>query len=76
MISPPWMFLGLIVATSLTAAQADDFKPIFNGKDLNGWVVEGQKEYKDGDQMKPIWTVQDGMIVCAGKGGGFKPEIT
>jgi hypothetical protein len=61
----------LVAALSLAASPADDFQPIFNGKDLDGWVVEGVKEYKDGDQMKPIWTVQDGMIVCAGKGYGF-----
>src|SRR3954453_21208939 len=44
---------------------------LFNGKDLDGWVAEGQKDYKDGDQVKPVWTVQPGLLVCAGKGYGF-----
>jgi hypothetical protein len=60
-----------VVALPLLAAHADDFRSLFNGKDLDGWVAEGTIEYKDGDQTKPIWSVKDGMIVCAGKGGGF-----
>lgn len=43
----------LIVAFSLTANAADDagFKPIFNGKNLDGW---------EGDPK--LWSVQDGAI--------------
>jgi 3-keto-disaccharide hydrolase len=41
---------------------------LFNGKDLSGWVVEGTAA---GDDGKPVWTAQDGMIVCAGRGFGF-----
>jgi len=44
---------------------------LFNGKDLSGWVAAGQTTYKDGNEEKPVWTVQDDMIVCAGKGYGF-----
>jgi hypothetical protein len=53
------------------ASAADDWTEMFNGKDLAGWVVEGSKDYKDGDQQKPVWTAKDAMIVCAGKGFGF-----
>ena len=54
------------------AAVADDsFAEIFSGKDLSGWVVDGQKTVQLGDQQQPIWTVQDGVIVCEGRGGGF-----
>ncbi len=49
----------------------DGFIKLFNGKDLSGWVVEGVKEYKEGNQSKPIWFVEDGKIICAGKGFGF-----
>jgi hypothetical protein len=66
-----WVLPAFVAVLSLTAAPNDDFKPLFNGKDLDGWVVEGVKEYPDGDQMKPVWTVQDGTIVCTGKGFGF-----
>jgi hypothetical protein len=49
-------------------------KLIFNGKDLDGWTPEGATEYKDksdGDKVKPIWTVEDGLLKCAGNGYGF-----
>jgi hypothetical protein len=36
------------------AAQADDLKPIFNGKDLTGWKVP---------DPNPFWKVVDGAIV-------------
>lgn len=65
------MALAFLAVLTLTAAQADDFKPLFNGKDLDGWVAEGAKEYKDGDQSKPVWSVKDGLLVCDGKGFGF-----
>src|SRR5262249_869335 len=42
-----------------------------NSKDLTGWVVEGVAEYKDGDQVKPVWQVRDGLLHCDGKGFGF-----
>ncbi len=45
--------------------------PAFNGYDLTGWVVEGTATYKDGNVEKPVWYVEDGKIVCAGKGFGF-----
>lgn len=44
-----WL-LGLALAAS--AFGADGFKPLFNGKNLNGW---------DGDPK--LWSVRDGMIV-------------
>jgi hypothetical protein len=56
--------LGLLSLALLAAARADEYKPLFNGKDLDGWVVEGPKEFKDGDETKPIWVAKDGMITC------------
>ncbi len=52
-------------------APAEESVEIFNGRDLCGWLVDGRKTFhKDGKQV-PIWTVEDGIIVCAGRGGGF-----
>lgn len=45
------------------AQKASDFVPLFNGKDLTGW-----KQYA---AKKDTWKVEDGMIVCAGSGGGW-----
>src|SRR5947209_20247122 len=58
-----WTPLLLLAAVS-TGRAADDYRDLFNGKDLDGWVVEGDKEYKDGDQTKPVWVAHDGMVSC------------
>ncbi len=61
-------------AVSVSDAQTDGeagFAPIFNGRDLNGWVVEGtNKAVIDGKEQE-IWTVENGEIHCRGKGFGF-----
>jgi hypothetical protein len=49
-------------------APANEFRDLFDGKDLDGWVVDGPKADKDG---KPIWGVRDGAIVASGKVYGF-----
>jgi hypothetical protein len=42
----------------VAAADEEDFRPLFNGKDLSGWVPV---------QVAPgTFTVRDGMIVCNG----------
>jgi hypothetical protein len=43
--------------------KADGFVPLFNGKDLSGW--------KTFDAKKDVWSASDGLIVCAGDGGGW-----
>jgi hypothetical protein len=72
---PRIVFLATISCALLPrcvlAADADSWQEMFNGKDLAGWIVEGSKDYKDGEEQKPVWTVKDGMIACAGKGFGF-----
>src|SRR5699024_12462586 len=37
-----------------TTANAQEFKSIFNGKDLSGWTVHGTEK----------WYVEDGQLVC------------
>jgi hypothetical protein len=60
---------ALTIVLAGTAFAADDkekdagFVPLFNGKDLAGW-----KKYDTRDEN---WSVQDGIIVCNGKGGGW-----
>jgi hypothetical protein len=62
-----------VAAMSLLGAEPDaESIQLFNGKDLSGWVVEGPKEYKDPQgHVRPMWTVQDGILSCAGKAFGF-----
>jgi hypothetical protein len=58
--------LGLVVALSLIAPiplrADDDFRPLFNGKDLAGWVPV--------NVAPETFTVRDGMIVSTGKPTG------
>jgi hypothetical protein len=58
MASLLWVVLAWFVST----ARADDvpqFKELFNGRDLSGWVNVNT----DAD----TWSVRDGMLVCTGK---------
>src|SRR6187455_2504160 len=52
----------LLVMTLVTFAQEDGFIPIFNGRDLSGWV--------NVDCAPETWGVRDGMITCTGKPTG------
>lgn len=68
------MFACLITGQFLRAEDTDGWTNLFNGKDFTGWVIDGPKEYKDktdGNKVKPLWTVQDGVIKTTGNGFGF-----
>jgi hypothetical protein len=41
----------------------DDFKPLFNGEDLEGWV--------NVNCAPETWTIRDGLIICTGKPTGI-----
>jgi hypothetical protein len=51
--------VSLLVLNSVSLAQDKDFKPLFNGKNLDGWVPV--------NTAPSTWTVEDGMLVCSGK---------
>jgi hypothetical protein len=51
-----WMLLFL--ATIQLGSAADDFRPLFNGKELSGWVIV--------NVAPNTFTVRDGMIVSTG----------
>jgi hypothetical protein len=69
MKSARYFCLAALVASAI-AVQADEkpgavpegFTPLFNGKDLSGWTVTGNKEK---------WAAEGGAIVCKGGGGGY-----
>ncbi len=55
---------ALLLLLAGTAPAADNgFVPLFNGKDLTGW-----KTY---ESPADNWGVEDGVLVCRGKGGGW-----
>ena len=53
----------LCLSLSLAAAAAEEgFRPLFNGKDLSGWVPV--------NTAPSTWTVKDGLILCSGRPTG------
>lgn len=52
----------VLSACAVTASHAGDvpqFRPLFNGKDLSGWV--------DVNTSPETWSVRDGLLVCSGQ---------
>ncbi|MHC4435034.1 MAG: 3-keto-disaccharide hydrolase [Planctomycetota bacterium] len=43
----------------LRAAQIPEFRDLFNGKDLSGWV--------NVNTAKDTWSVRDGLLICTGR---------
>lgn len=65
-----WHLLCVLMVVSAPAFAAD-FQPLFNGKSLDGWVVEGDEKAMKNEKSEPTWRVEQAMIVCEGKGFGF-----
>lgn len=55
---PALLLLLATLSFSATRAEEDGFVPMFNGKDLSGWV--------NANCAPETWTVKDGMIFCTG----------
>ena len=55
--------VSAVLLATLSVRADDDFKPLFNGKDLTGW-----KQYMPDEKVKPeeVWSIKDGVIICAG----------
>ncbi len=54
--------LFLLLVTMITAAcsePTDSFRPLFNGRDLSGWVPV--------NTAPSTWRVEDGLLICSGK---------
>src|SRR5262249_49492257 len=49
-----------LLLTLASAARAADFRDLFDGRSLDGWIVEGPAKDKTG---RPMWSVDDGRIV-------------
>jgi len=64
-------FLLLRVAEGLAAGAEEGFEPIFNGRDLDGWVIESHADSEIHPDGRPVWCVKEGAIDCDGLGFGF-----
>jgi hypothetical protein len=63
-------FAALATAAAPVAAERE-FTDLFNGHDLDGWVVESQADSETHPDGRPVWSVRDGAIECDGRGFGF-----
>jgi hypothetical protein len=63
-----WLAPLALLLTLAPATSADDVHDLFDGKSLDGWVVDGPTKGKTGRMM---WSVEDGRIVCLGEAFGF-----
>jgi len=54
--------LLLLCVSAIQSAEEEGFVPMFNGKDLTGWV--------NANCAPETWTVKDGVICCTGKPTG------
>ena len=48
-----------LLAPLLSAQEIPQFKDLFNGKDLTGWV--------NVNTAPDTWSVKDGLLVCSGR---------
>src|ERR1700687_2168614 len=60
-----WVLLVVLVFVPFSPARtADEFRDLFNEKDLDDWVAEGDKEYEQDGRKLPVWVAKDGMLTC------------
>ena len=64
-------FSTLIAMLLSASAGLPDEVQLFNGKDLDGWVAEGVREFVKDGRTLPVWSVKDGHLVGTSKGFGF-----
>ena len=53
------VLLSLVVIQSESSADDEEFRDLFNGKDLSNWVLV--------NTPPDTWSIRDGMLVCSGK---------
>jgi len=61
---------------AIACDEEKDFEQLFNGKNLDGWMVEGwapggPDAYPKRQEKDQIWYVKDGMLICKGGTYGF-----
>lgn len=60
LLKHPQTFLWLVLSLgSLTNLQGEEFRPLFNGRDLEGWVYV--------NTPTDTWRVENEMLICSGK---------
>lgn len=62
--------LLLLISALASESFAQDFKPLFNGRDLRGWDTFFSKKGKNND-TDTVFSVVDGMLKITGKEFGY-----
>jgi hypothetical protein len=57
-----WLPALAILFAAAEAPGQDDFRPLFNGRDLTGWVLV--------NTPAATWSVEDQMLICSGRPTG------
>jgi hypothetical protein len=65
------MWILLLAMGMAGFAPDEESTRLFDGVSLDGWVAEGASETEIDGAKAPVWVVEDGQIVCRGKGFGF-----
>jgi hypothetical protein len=60
-----------VMAAEPQSPAVEGFREIFNGATLDGWAVEATPGHLPHGDDRPAWSVEDGQIVCNGRGFGF-----
>lgn len=60
-----------LAACPARGAEPEDWTSLFNGRDFEGWVIEGPPAGIELPDGQPVWRVEDGEIVCAGNRWSF-----
>ena len=68
-----WLASLALLLTLAPATAADEVQDLFDGKSLDGWVVEGPAKGKTGQTM---WSVEDGRIVWSSARGSGSSDMT
>jgi hypothetical protein len=70
-VVPAVLLIALLLGRRGLSAAEEGFESIFNGHDLTGWVIESHADSEIHPDGRPVWSVEEGEIVCDGLGFGF-----
>lgn len=62
------LYLAVSACLCSSLCLADEPTSLFNGEDLSGWTVVSAEE---NTKAEDVWTVKDGVLVCAGQPIGY-----
>ena len=68
--SKPYIITGLFAIFSFANSIAQDFKPLFNGKDLSGWYSFLKNKGKNNDSNQ-VFSVSNGLLHITGQEFGY-----